>query len=51
MENKRILGFSLWNNKYLFVGYDDSKIRIIKISTGIIVKTLNGHDNIVLIIK
>ena len=46
-----LCGMSLWNENYLFVGCSDKTIKIIEIKSGLIVKSLTGHNNWVLTIK
>ena len=46
-----IYGLCLWNNRYLFIGCIDKTIKLIEIKKGIIVKSLEGHQNRVLTIK
>ena len=51
IENKRIFGICIWNKEYLFAGCDNNSIKLIRINTGIVVKSLDGHDNMLLTIK
>ena len=48
--NKPLIGISLWNNSFIFVGCKDNTIKLIDIKKGIIVKSLNGHNQTVLTI-
>ena len=49
--NKPLIDICLWNNSYLFVGCKDNSIKLIDIKSGLIVKTLTGHNQTVLTIK
>ena len=49
--NNYVYGITLWNEKYLFVGCEDEKIKLIDIDEGKIIKDFNGHDDSVLTIK
>ena len=48
---KWLYGICLWNNKYLFVGCEDSSIKLIDLINGIIIKSLIAHNNKVITIK
>ena len=41
----------LWNDNYLFVGCEDKTIKIIEIKNNLIIKSLTGHNNLILTIK
>ena len=49
--NKPLIDICLWNNSYLFVGCKDNSIKLIDLKTGLIVKTLTGHNQTVLTIQ
>ena len=55
--NKIIIGnlwlysICLWKEKYLFVGSQDSSIKLIDLDKKIIIKDIKGHKNMVLTIK
>ena len=51
VKNKLLKGICLWNNNFLFVGCEDSEIKLIELSKGIIVKELKCHKGYVLTIK
>jgi len=51
ITNAMLCGICLWNENYLFVGCSDKTIKIIEIKSGLIVKSLTGHNNWVLTIK
>ena len=44
-------GICLWNKQYLFAGGGDNTIKLIEIKTGLIIKSLIGHNENVLSIK
>ena len=46
-----LYGICLWNNKQLFVGTSDHKIKLIDIEKQINLKTLSGHKNKVLTLR
>ena len=54
-ENKKksikLFGICLWDNRHIFVGCEDNKIKLIDYINGKIIKELNGHENKVLSIK
>ena len=41
----------LWNNDYLFVGCDDTSIKLVELKKGIVFKSLNSHNTKVLTVK
>jgi len=41
----------LWSDNYLFVGCQDNTIKIVEIKNGLIIKSLNNHNNGVITIK
>ena len=47
--NNAIYGFCLWSNTNLFIGCIDNSIKLIELRRGIIIKSLEGHKNRVLI--
>ena len=49
--NKPLIDICLWNNSYLFVGCKDNSIKLIDLKTGLIIKTLTGHNQTVLTIQ
>ena len=46
-----LFGICLWNNEYLYVGCEDSLIKIVDINKGEIINYLIGHNNSVICIK
>ena len=51
IKNCLLKGICLWNKNYLFVGCEDSEIKVIELNKGIIIKVLKGHNKFVLTIK
>ena len=51
VSSKRLYGICLWNNNYLFVGCSDKTIKLIELHNELIIKSLTGHNDIVLTIK
>ena len=49
--NKGLYGICLWNNEYLYVGCEDSLIKILDINKGEILNYLIGHNNAVICLK
>ena len=49
--NKPLIDICLWNNSYLFIGCKDNSIKLIDIKSGLIVKSLSGHNQTVLTIR
>ena len=49
--NKPLIDICLWNNSYFFVGCKDNSIKLIDLKSGIIVKSLIGHNQTVLTIR
>ena len=48
VSSKFLFGICLWDIHYILVGCEDKTIKLIEINKGIIVKTLNGHNDDVL---
>ena len=46
-----LYGMCLWSDNYLFVGCQDNTIKIVEIKNGLIIKSLNNHNNGVITIK
>ena len=46
-----LYGICLWNEKYLFVGCENNKIKLIDLEEETIIKDLIGHNNIALCIN
>ena len=51
ISNDSIREICLWDNEYFFVGGNDSKIYLVNINNGTIIRTIKGHDNYVLSLK
>jgi WD40 repeat protein len=51
VSQKYLYGVCLWNNNYLFVGCSDNNIKLIDLSNESIIKSLQGHNDVVLTIK
>ena len=51
VSNKGLYGICLWNNNYLFVGCSDKTIKLIELHNELIIKSLIGHNDVVLTIK
>ena len=51
INDTKIYGICLWNDKFLLAGSDKKSIIIIDINNGIIIKELYGHNNPVITIK
>ena len=45
VNDKFLFGICLWDNNYIFVGCEDSTIKLIEINKGLIVKTLTGYND------
>ena len=45
VNDKFLFGICLWDNNYIFVGCEDSTIKLIEINKGLIVKTLSGYND------
>ena len=50
MDNKPLC-ICLWNDDYLCIGCDDSKIKLVEIKNGRIINNLISHNNFVITIK
>ena len=50
-EENLLYGICLWDEEYLFIGCSDKTIKLININSGNIVKSLNGHKNMVINVK
>ena len=46
-----LYGICLWNYDYLFVGCDNSTVRLVDLNNGEVIKELSGHEDLVLSIK
>ena len=51
VSQKYLYGICLWNNNYLFVGCSDNNIKLIDLSNESVIKSLQGHNDVVLTIK
>lgn len=52
VENfKGIFGICLWNEKYLFIGSNNSEIKLIDLEEKKIIKRLNGHKKLITCVK
>jgi len=51
VSDYRVFGICLWNEKYLFVGCEDTKIKLIDLKNGKIINELTGHSKDVITIK
>ena len=51
VSDYHLYGICLWNNEYLYVGCEDSLIKIIDINKGKILNYLIGHNNAVICLK
>ena len=51
VSSKCLYGICLWNNNYLFVGCSDKTIKLLELHNELIIKSLTGHNDIVLTIK
>ena len=51
ISNEGLRGISIYNEKYLFVGCDDKKIKLVDIENEVVVMNLFGHCNEVITIK
>ena len=51
VTKKCLYSLCLWNNNYLFVGCSDKSIKLIELNNNIIIKSLIGHNEVVLTIK
>jgi len=51
VSNSLLYELCLWDNNYLFVGCDDKIIKLVDLKNGLIVKSLNEHNDSVLTIK
>ena len=51
VSNSLLYDLCLWDNNYLFVGCDDKIIKLVDLNNGLIVKSLNGHNDSVLTIR
>ena len=49
--DENLNGICLWNNNYLFVGCDDTTIKLIDLKNGLIIDEIKGHNREVLSIK
>ena len=51
VTKKCLYGICLWNNNYLFVGCSDKTIKLIELHNKLIIKSLTGHNDVVLTIR
>ena len=51
INDGNLYGICLWNNNFLFVACNDKTIKLIDLKTGLIVKSLEGHNSDILTIK
>ena len=51
INDEGLRGICLWNNDYLFIGYDDRTIKLIEIKNWLVIKSLTGHANEVITVK
>jgi WD40 repeat protein len=51
VSKKSLYGICLWNNNYLFVGCADKNIKLIELHNELVIKSLAGHNDVVLTIK
>jgi WD40 repeat protein len=51
VTKKCLYGICLWNDNYLFVGCSDKTIKLIELYNGLVIKSLTGHNDVVLTIK
>ena len=51
VTKKCLYGICLWNNNYLFVGCSDKTIKLIELHNKSIIKSLKGHNDVVLTIR
>ena len=49
--NKNLKDACLWNNTYMFVGCEDTSIKLVDLKNGIVIKSFTGHNKDVLTIK
>ena len=51
VSSERLREICMWNNDYIFIGWDDKTIKLIELEKGIIIKELKGHNKKVISIK
>ena len=51
VSQRYLYGICLWNNNYLFVGCSDKTIKLIELNNELVIKSLQGHNDVVLTIK
>ena len=49
--DRHLYSICLWDNNYLFSGCSDKTIKLIKLNNGLIINTLDSHDNKVITVK
>ena len=51
VDKSPIISLCLWDKNYLFIGSEDAKIKLIDLNRGKIIKTLLGHNKLIINIK